>query len=257
MTTATSPARLFDLTGRRAVVTGASRGIGARAAQVLDAAGAKVALVARDKNRLQDVAATLGNESLVLPADLSLPDTAERLAAELDERWGGTDILVNNAGLSRPGPATALPTKDWDDVMAVNLRGMFTLTRCLAPGMLDRGWGRIVMVSSALGLVGEAQAAAYVSSKSAVLGLTRSLAVEWAPKGVTVNSLCPGWVDTDMVSDLLADPRFHRRAMRRIAVGRWGEPPDLDGALLLLASPASAYLTGQAIVVDGGLVAGW
>jgi NAD(P)-dependent dehydrogenase (short-subunit alcohol dehydrogenase family) len=257
VTGALSPARLFALDGRRAVVTGASRGIGARAAQVLDAAGASVALVARDETRLRAVAATLDNDCLVLPADLSLPEAGERLAGELADHWGGADILVNNAGVSRTGPPTTLPVADWDDVMAVNLRSVFTLTRCLAPGMLDRGWGRVVMVASALGLIGDADAAPYVASKSAVLGLTRSLALAWAPGGVTVNALCPGWVDTDMVSDLRADPRFERRAMRRIAVGRWGTPADLAGALLLLASPASSYLTGQTIVVDGGMTAGW
>lgn len=257
MTETPSPATLFDLTGHRAVVTGASRGIGARAAQVLDAAGASVALVARDSDRLREVAATLTNDALTLPTDLGEPDAGERLAADLADRWPGADILVNNAGLSLTGPATDLPAADWDSVMAVNLRAVFTLSRSLARGMIANGWGRIVNVASALGFVGEAHAAAYTSSKAGVLGLTRTLAVEWAREGVTVNALCPGWVDTDMISGLTDDPKFERRALRRIAVGRWGTPADLDGTLLLLASPCSAYLTGQAIVVDGGLVAGW
>jgi len=257
MTAATSPAQLFGLEGRRAVVTGASRGIGARAAQVLDAAGANVALVARDATRLAEVAATLRNDSLVLPIDLLRPDAADQLTAEINDRWDGADILVNNAGLSRTAPAAQLPEQDWDDVLTLNLRSVFTVTRSLAAGMLDRGWGRVVTVASALGLVGEAQAAPYVAAKSGVLGLTRSLAVEWAANGVTVNALCPGWIDTDMVAHLRADPRFDRRVLRRVAARRWGTPEDLDGALLLLTSQASEYLTGQTIVVDGGLVAGW
>jgi NAD(P)-dependent dehydrogenase (short-subunit alcohol dehydrogenase family) len=248
---------LFGLTGRRALVTGASRGIGARAAQALDAAGARVALVARSESQLRDVAATLQNEPLLIPADLAERDAHERIADEVDAAWGGIDILVNNAGLSRPAPALKLPAADWDDVVDLNLRSVFTLTQALAAGMLERGYGRIVNISSVLGLLGEAGAAPYSASKAGLNGLTRSLAVEWAAHGVTVNALCPGWVDTEMVADLRKDPRFDKRVLKRVAARRWGVPGDMDGALLLLASPASAYLTGQTVVVDGGLSAGW
>jgi NAD(P)-dependent dehydrogenase (short-subunit alcohol dehydrogenase family) len=248
---------LFGLTGRRALVTGASRGIGARAAQALDAAGARVALVARSESQLRDVAATLQNEPLLIPADLAERDAHERIADEVDAAWGGIDILVNNAGLSRPAPALKLAAADWDDVVDLNLRSVFTLTQALAAGMLERGYGRIVNISSVLGLLGEAGAAPYSASKAGLNGLTRSLAVEWAAHGVTVNALCPGWVDTEMVADLRKDPRFDKRVLKRVAARRWGVPGDMDGALLLLASPASAYLTGQTVVVDGGLSAGW
>lgn len=248
---------LFGLTGRRALVTGASRGIGARAAQALDAVGARVALVARSESQLRDVAATLQNEPLLIPADLAERDAIERIADEVDAAWGGIDILVNNAGLSRPAPALKLAAADWDDVVDLNLRSVFTLTQALAAGMLERGSGRIVNISSVLGLLGEAGAAPYSASKAGLNGLTRSLAVEWAAHGVTVNALCPGWVDTEMVADLRKDPRFDKRVLKRVAARRWGVPGDMDGALLLLASPASAYLTGQTIVVDGGLSAGW
>lgn len=248
---------LFGLTGRRALVTGASRGIGARAAQALDAVGARVALVARSESQLRDVAATLQNEPLLIPADLAERDAIERIADEVDAAWGGIDILVNNAGLSRPAPALKLAAADWDDVVDLNLRSVFTLTQALAAGMLERGSGRIVNISSVLGLLGEAGAAPYSASKAGLNGLTRSLAVEWAAHGVTVNALCPGWVDTEMVADLRKNPRFDKRVLKRVAARRWGVPGDMDGALLLLASPASAYLTGQTIVVDGGLSAGW
>lgn len=248
---------LFGLEGRRAVVTGASRGIGARAAQVLDAAGARVALVARNENQLREVAATLGNEALVIPADLGRNSGAEEVADAVSAAWGGADILVNNAGLSRPTAAVDLSMDDWDAVLNLNLRSVFALTRALAVGMLDRGYGRVVNVSSVLGLLGDAWAGPYSASKAGLNGLTRSLAVEWATKGVTVNALCPGWVDTDMVADLRADPNFDKRVLRRVAARRWGVPADMDGALLLLAAPASSYLTGQTIVVDGGLAAGW
>lgn len=248
---------LFGLTGRRALVTGASRGIGARAAQALDAVGARVALVARSESQLRDVAATLQNEPLLIPADLAERDAIERIADEVDAAWGGIDILVNNAGLSRPATALKLAAADWDDVVDLNLRSVFTLIQALAAGMLERGSGRIVNISSVLGLLGEAGAAPYSASKAGLNGLTRSLAVEWAAHGVTVNALCPGWVDTEMVADLRKDPRFDKRVLKRVAARRWGVPGDMDGALLLLASPASAYLTGQTIVVDGGLSAGW
>lgn len=248
---------LFGLAGRRAVVTGASRGIGARAAQALDAAGATLALVARSEDQLHQVAKTLTNEPLVVPADLRSEAGVGEVAAAVADAWGGADILVNNAGLSRPAPALELRTEDWDAVLDVNLRSVFTLTRALAAGMLDRGWGRVINVSSVLSLVGDAWAAPYAASKAGLNGLTRSLAVEWASRGVTVNALCPGWVDTDMVADLRADPNFDKRVLRRVAARRWGVPEDMDGALLLLAAPASSYLTGQTLVVDGGLAAGW
>jgi NAD(P)-dependent dehydrogenase (short-subunit alcohol dehydrogenase family) len=248
---------LFGLEGQRAIVTGASRGIGARAAQTLDAAGARVALVARSESQLREVAETLRNEALVVRVDLSRAEAADEVAATVATAWGGADILVNNAGLSRPAPAVRLSMTDWDAVLTLNLRSVFALTQAVAAGMLERGYGRIVNVSSVLGLLGEAWAAPYSASKAGLNGLTRSLAVEWASRGVTVNALCPGWVDTDMVAELRANPDFDKRVLRRVAAHRWGVPGDMDGTLLLLTAPTSSYLTGQTVVVDGGLSAGW
>jgi NAD(P)-dependent dehydrogenase (short-subunit alcohol dehydrogenase family) len=248
---------LFALSGQRAVVTGASRGIGARAAQVLDAAGASVALIARSEADLREVAATLANEPLVIVADLGDRSVAARVGEQLECAWDSVDILVNNAGLSRPKAAIKLTLSDWDDVLDINLRAAFSLSQTIGVGMLRRQYGRIINVASVLGLIGDAWAAPYSASKSALIGLTRSLAVEWGAAGVTVNALCPGWIDTDMVKDLQDDPAFEKRVTRRTPVRRWGHVGDLDAALLLLASPNSSFLTGQTIVVDGGLTASW
>jgi NAD(P)-dependent dehydrogenase (short-subunit alcohol dehydrogenase family) len=248
---------LFALSGQRALVTGASRGIGARAAQVLDAAGASVALIARSESDLRDVAATLTNEPLVIVADLGDRNFAARVAEQLDGAWENVDVLVNNAGLSRPKSALHLTLDDWDDILDINLRAAFSLTQLIGAGMLQRQYGRIINVASVLGVIGDAWAAPYTASKSGLVGLTRSLGVEWGGAGVTVNALCPGWIETDMVTDLQKNAEFDTRVTRRTPVHRWGRVEDLDAALLLLASPSSAFLTGQTIVVDGGLTAGW
>jgi NAD(P)-dependent dehydrogenase (short-subunit alcohol dehydrogenase family) len=248
---------LFVLSGQRAVVTGASRGIGARAAQVLDAAGASVALIARSEPDLREVAATLTNEPLVIVADLADRSFAAGVAEQLEGPWENVDILVNNAGLSRPKSALHLTLDDWDDILDVNLRAAFSLSQLVGAGMLRRQYGRIINVASVLGLIGDTWAAPYAASKSGLVGLTRSLGVEWASAGVTVNALCPGWIETDMVTDLQNNADFAKRVTRRTPARRWGRVEDLDAALLLLASRKSAFLTGQTIVVDGGLTAGW
>jgi NAD(P)-dependent dehydrogenase (short-subunit alcohol dehydrogenase family) len=244
---------LFSLEGRRALVTGASRGIGVTICRVLDAAGAQVVLVARDAARLEQLAAELRNDPVVLPADLLHAEEALRVAAEA----GAVHVLVNNASLSEPTPAAEVTLESWDRTLSLNLRSAFALTQAVAPAMIDAGWGKVVNVASVMAFFGDAYAAAYAASKAGTLGLTRALAVEWARAGVRVNALCPGWIDTDMVADLRRDERFERRVLRSVPMNRWGTPDDLAGAVLFLSTRASDFMTGQALVVDGGLSASW
>lgn len=246
----------FGLAGRTALVTGASRGIGATTCRALDAAGARVVLVSRDGERLAVTAASLTNDPITVPADLVEPDGAASLLARLPDHAPPVDILVNNAGM-HIASATSLSDGEWDLVHALNLRSAFQLARGLAPSMAERGWGRIINVASVLGMVGDVQSAAYVSSKAGLIGLTRALAADLGPAGVTVNALCPGWIHTDMVEDLRQLPAFDRRVRLRTAIRRWGTTEDLAAAMVFLAGPGSSYLTGHALVIDGGLTALW
>lgn len=246
---------LFDLSGRTALITGASRGIGALAARALDSAGARVVLCARDAARLEHVAAGLRHDPVVVTADLADRQAVPRLLAAL-----GTievDVLVNNAATSELGPARELTEQSWDRVQDLNLRSVFLLSRALASPMAERGWGKIVNVASILGRLGDTNASAYVTSKAALLGLTKSLGVEWARSGITVNALSPGWIDTDMIVDLKSAPSFDRRVTRRTPAGRWGAVDDLAGAFVFLSSRASDFMVGQELVVDGGVSASW
>jgi NAD(P)-dependent dehydrogenase (short-subunit alcohol dehydrogenase family) len=249
--------QLFGLHGSTALVTGASRGIGAHVARVLDAAGAQVVLCARDVVALHELSGSFEHDPVTVRADLADPDAPERLAASLGELVDKVDIVVNNAGMHRPERATAMAAADWDRTMSLNLRSAFLLARAFAPGMAARGWGKVVNVSSVLGLVGDTHAAAYVTSKAGLIGLTRALAVEWTEQGVGVNALCPGWIETDMTEGLHGDDRFDARVRRRTPARRWGTVQDLTGALLYLCGHASDFTAGQTLVVDGGLTASW
>jgi NAD(P)-dependent dehydrogenase (short-subunit alcohol dehydrogenase family) len=248
---------LFDLSGHRAVVTGASRGIGAEAARALDAAGAQVVLVARSTGQLKELASTLRNSPVVLACDLTGDGAIGALVNDARSAVGMVDILVNNAAVHVPGAATELPMDTWDLINALNVRSAFELSRALAPGMAEQGWGKVINMASVLAMVGDPLGSAYVTTKSALLGLTRALGTEWASRGIRVNALCPGWVETEMTQPLQADPSFNRRIARRVPLGRWGTCADLAGALIFLASHASDFMTGQAVVVDGGLTTSW
>lgn len=249
--------QLFGLAGRTALITGATRGIGESMAQALDAAGARVILAGRDLSRLEQAASSLQHDPLVLTADLQDPDGPATLASEARAAAGTIDVLINNAGGSWNEALGDVDDQSWARTIQTNLTSAFILTRELAPPMADRGWGRVVNVASVMGLVGDTHSTAYAASKGGMISMTRSLAAELGRSGVTVNALCPGWVETDLVSALHSDERFEQRVVRRTPVRRWGAPADMAAAAVFLSSPGAAFMTGQALVVDGGLSATW
>ena len=225
---------LFRLDGKTAIVTGASRGLGAAMSDALENAGARVV-------RLSSTTADLGDRAAV---------------ASLLDRTGDADILVNNAGIIRRANLLDYTDDDWDAVIEVNLRSVFALSRDFARRLVQRkSGGRIISVASMLSFQGGIRVAAYTAAKSGILGLTRAMANELAPLGINVNAIAPGYMATDNTAALRADPVRSAEIMARIPAGRWGEPADLAGAVVFLASPASAYVHGAVIAVDGGWLA--
>ncbi len=253
----TSPLNQFRLDGEVAVVTGASRGLGAAIAVGLAGAGADVALLARgDCERAAAVIRESGRRVLIVPADLGTPGAGTTALATAANALGPATILVNNAGIIRRADFLDYSRQDWDDVLAVNLDAVFELSqefarRCLAAGRR----GRIINIASMLSFQGGIRVAAYTAAKSALLGLTRALANELAPKGINVNAIAPGYMATDNTSALRADVARNQAILERIPAGRWGEAEDLVGASIFLASPAAAYVHGAVLPVDGGWLA--
>jgi NAD(P)-dependent dehydrogenase (short-subunit alcohol dehydrogenase family) len=245
----------FDLTGRVAVVTGASRGIGRAVAVALAEAGADVCVAARTASDLEDTAAAVraaGRRSLVVPTDVAVAADVDRLIARTVAELGGLDVLVNNSGIGEP--CTALDTTDelWDRHLAVNATGTFLCCRAAAGHMLARGSGKIVNITSIFALKGVPNYAAYTASKAAVVGLTKALAVEWAAGGVQVNAVAPGYFATDINAEARADPERLARLVRSVPAGRIAEPDEVGPLIVYLASPASDYMTGAVLTCDGG-----
>jgi 2-deoxy-D-gluconate 3-dehydrogenase len=246
----------FDLAGKVAIVTGANTGIGQGIAVALAKAGADIALVARsDASETASLIEGAGRRAAVIEADLSTIEPCERIVAETVNALGGLDILVNNAGIIRRNDAADFTEDDWDAVMSTNLKVLFFLSQAAGKHMIAGTGGSIINIASMLTFQGGIRVASYTASKSGVGGLTKLLANEWAGQNITVNAIAPGYIATNNTAALQADEERNRQILERIPAGRWGEPSDLGGAAVFLASDAARYVQGHILAVDGGWLA--
>jgi len=243
---------MFDLTGKTALVTGATGGIGAAIAKALHKAGATVAISGTRANVLEKLKAELGGDRVhVIPCNLSDASAVEKLVPEAEAAMGSLDILVNNAGITKDGLAMRMKDDDWNAVIDVNLTASFRLARAAMRGMMKKRWGRIVNITSVVGVTGNPGQANYVASKAGVIGLTKSLAQELAARSVTVNAVAPGFIATPM-TDVLNDKQ-KESILGRVPAGKLGSPEDIAAAVLYLASEEAGYVTGQTLHVNGGM----
>ncbi|MEO1239651.1 MAG: 3-oxoacyl-[acyl-carrier-protein] reductase [Pseudomonadota bacterium] len=242
---------MFDLSGKAALVTGASGGIGADIARNLHAAGASVGLSGTREAPLRALADELGARAHVLPCNLSDADAVDRLPKSAAEAMGSLDILVNNAGITRDGLVLRMSDDDWQTVLDVNLTATMRLSRGAIRGMMKARWGRIVNISSVVGATGNPGQTNYAASKAGMIGFSKSLAAEVASRGITVNAVAPGFIETAMTDALNDDQRAH--ILGQIPAGRMGTPDEIASAVLYLASPEAGYITGATLHVNGGM----
>ena len=242
---------MFDLTGKTALVTGASGGIGGAIAQALHGAGATVALSGTREGPLNDLASALGDRAHVVPANLSNAEAAAGLIKDAAAAMWSVDILVNNAGITRDNLFMRMSDEEWQQVMDVNLTGVFRLSRAALRGMMKARWGRIVNITSVVGATGNPGQGNYAAAKAGLVGMSKSLAYEVASRGITVNCVAPGFIATPMTDSLTDDQKG--KILSQIPVGRMGSPEEIAAAVLYLASPEAAYVTGATLHVNGGM----
>lgn len=242
---------MFDLTGKTALVTGASGGIGAEIARALHKAGATVALSGTRVGPLEELAAELGGRAHVLACNLSVAEEVEALVKRASEAMGSVDILVNNAGITRDGLAMRMSDEDWQSVIDVNLTSTFRLCRAAIRGMMKARWGRIINISSVVGTTGNAGQVNYAASKAGMVGMSKSLAAEVASRGITVNCVAPGFITTAMTDKL--NEQQKGAILGSVPAGRMGEPAEIAAAVLFLSSSEAGYVTGATLHVNGGM----
>ena len=242
----------IDLTGRTALVTGSTRGIGRAIAETLAGAGARVAVVGRDAARAEEVARAIGHDASGFACDVADVASVTALVENVEKSFGQLDILVNNAGLTRDNILFRLKDDDWDAVLDANLRGAFVAIRAASRGMMKRRWGRIINIASVVGIIGNKGQANYAASKAGLIGLTKSVAKELASRNILINAVAPGFIETDMTAAMT--PEARETLSQQIPLERLGTPNDVAATVAFLASDFASYITGQVLVVDGGLV---
>ena len=250
---------IFRLDGKVAMITGGSKGLGLAMANALASVGADIAINSRNQVEVEAAAASVrdrhGCRALGARADVTQPDQVKGFVDQVMAELGSVDILITNAGVNVRLPTTELPLEEWQRVVDINLTGPFLCAQAVIPHMVEKGWGRVIHVSSIMGLVGLAARPPYTATKGGIVLLTKTQALELAQQGVTVNAICPGPFGTEMNRPLLDDPEKYQAFVSKIPMGRWGEMNELDGAVIFLASPSSSFMTGTTLTIDGGWTA--